>query len=185
MNEIKRVPLVWIVMGSVSDAEKMKAAEETLHDLTIPSEVDALSAHRTPDDVAQLAKSARDRGIKVIIAAAGGAAHLPGVIAANTILPVIGVPISGKEGLGGLDALLSIVQMPAGVSVATMPINGAKNAALFAAQILTTSSQYAHFETHLVKYKEKMAADVRLRNKSLHELGIVEYLKLTSPTHKA
>ena len=128
-------PLVSIIMGSTSDMPVMKQAAEFLDSMEIPFEINALSAHRVPEMVMDFATNAYDRGIKVIIAGAGGAAHLPGVIAAYTPVPVIGVPIQTKA-LGGMDSLLSIVQMPAGIPVATMAINGAKNAGLFAAQIL-------------------------------------------------
>ncbi|MDO8482555.1 MAG: 5-(carboxyamino)imidazole ribonucleotide mutase [bacterium] len=174
-------PLVWIVMGSISDAEKMKVVEEVLNWLGVPNEVNALSAHRTPDTVVQLAKSARARGIKVIIAAAGGAAHLPGVIAAHTSLPVIGVPISGLEGLGGLDALLSIAQMPPGVPVATMAINGAKNAAVFAVRILAVCPEHADILERLIEYQQGVAYGVLGVNQQLHELGIVGYIAAHPP----
>ncbi|MDO8591040.1 MAG: 5-(carboxyamino)imidazole ribonucleotide mutase [bacterium] len=174
-------PLVWIVMGSISDAEKMKVVEEVLNWLGVPNEVNALSAHRTPNYVVRLAKSARERGIKVIIAAAGGAAHLPGVIAAHTDLPVIGVPISGREGLGGLDALLSIAQMPPGVPVATMAINGAKNAAMFAVRILAVCPEYADIRERLIEHQQEMAAGVIGVSQELHTLGIAGYLTANPP----
>lgn len=126
---------VAIIMGSDSDLPVMKPALLVLREFGIEVELLIASAHRTPDKVHQFAATARERGVQVIIAAAGAAAHLPGVVAAYTTLPVIGVPINSTA-LGGMDALLSIVQMPAGIPVATMAINGAKNAALFAAQIL-------------------------------------------------
>ncbi len=127
--------LVAIVMGSSSDAEKVAAAEDVLKKLGIPAEVHVLSAHRNPEEVRSFAKGAAARGIEVIIAAAGKAAALPGVLASWTILPVIGLPISAQD-LGGMDALLSMVQMPCGVPVATVAIDGAANAALLAARIL-------------------------------------------------
>lgn len=127
-------PLVSIIMGSTSDLPVMEAAAKVLDDTGIPFEINALSAHRTPEEVEKFAKNAHVRGIKVIIAAAGMAAHLPGVIAAMTNLPVIGVPI--KASLEGLDALLSIVQMPPGIPVATVGINAAQNAGILAAQII-------------------------------------------------
>ena len=130
-------PLVSIIMGSTSDLPIMEKACKWLDENEIPFEVNALSAHRTPDAVEAFAKGAQERGIKVIIAAAGMAAALPGVIAAQTSLPVIGVPIKGM--LDGLDALLSIVQMPPGIPVATMGVNGALNAAILAAQIIALS----------------------------------------------
>lgn len=130
-------PIVSIIMGSTSDLPVMEKAAIFLDDMQIPFEIHALSAHRTPTEVEKFAKEAADRGIKVIIAAAGMAAHLPGVIAASTTLPVIGVPIDAS--LQGLDALLAIVQMPPGIPVATVGINGAQNAAILATQMLSLS----------------------------------------------
>jgi phosphoribosylaminoimidazole carboxylase PurE protein len=127
-------------MGSQSDADTMRPAAETLAQLGVPHEVCVLSAHRTPQAVAEYAEQARERGLRVIIAGAGGAAHLAGAIAARTTLPVVGVPI-GSSALGGVDALYSTVQMPSGVPVATVAVNGARNAALLAAQILATSDR--------------------------------------------
>jgi 5-(carboxyamino)imidazole ribonucleotide mutase len=126
---------VGIIMGSISDLETMRAASQTLGELSVPHEMRIVSAHRTPDLLFDYASTAAARGIRVIIAGAGGAAHLPGMTAAKTQLPVIGVPIRGSM-LGGLDSLLSIVQMPSGVPVATMAIGNATNAAIFAARIL-------------------------------------------------
>jgi len=126
---------VGIIMGSISDLETMRAASSTLGELSVPHEMRIVSAHRTPDLLFDYASTAAARGILVIIAGAGGAAHLPGMTAAKTQLPVIGVPISGPM-LGGLDSLLSIVQMPSGVPVATMAVGNATNAAIFAARIL-------------------------------------------------
>ena len=127
---------VAIVMGSTSDEPKVKPAAEVLDEFGVSHEVRVLSAHRTPEEVAEFARSARERGLAVIIAAAGKAAHLAGAIAANTTLPVIGIPIA-SGGLGGIDALLSTVQMPSGVPVATVGIDGAKNAALLAIAVLS------------------------------------------------
>ena len=134
-------PVVAIIMGSKSDWETMRHAVETLDDLGVPNEARVLSAHRTPDATAEFARKAADRGLRVIIAGAGGAAHLAGVIAAHTWLPVLGVPIQSK--LQGLDSLLSTVQMPGGIPVGTLAIGeaGAKNAALLAAAILATSEE--------------------------------------------
>lgn len=131
---------VGIIMGSTSDYEVMSGAEEMLKDLEIPFEKKVVSAHRTPDLMYDYAKTAKARGISVIIAGAGGAAHLPGMVAAMTTLPVIGVPVKSRA-LNGLDSLLSIVQMPGGVPVATVAINGAKNAALIAASILALQNE--------------------------------------------
>lgn len=133
-------PLVLIVMGSESDLPTVKPASETLATLGIAHELHVASAHRTPDRVLELAGQARGSGVRVIIAAAGGAAHLAGVIAAHTTLPVIGIPIASST-LGGMDALLATVQMPSGVPVATVAINGAKNAALLAAEILALEDE--------------------------------------------
>jgi 5-(carboxyamino)imidazole ribonucleotide mutase len=147
-------PKVSIIMGSTSDLPVMEAAAKFLNEMQIPFEINALSAHRTPDKVEEFAKHAHQRGIRVIIAAAGMAAHLPGVISAMTTLPVIGVPI--KASLEGLDALLAIVQMPPGIPVATVGINGAQNAAILAAQILAVGDENLHkkliaFKTDLKK----------------------------------
>lgn len=131
---MNKSPLVSIIMGSTSDLPIMEKAAQQLNDLQIPFEMQALSAHRTPEEVEKLSSEAQSRGLRVIIAAAGMAAALPGVVAANTTLPVIGVPIKGM--LDGLDALLSIVQMPPGIPVATVGVNAAQNAALLAAQII-------------------------------------------------
>ena len=129
---------VGVIMGSTSDLEVMSAAFAVLEQFGIPYEKKVISAHRAPDLLAQYARSARERGLDVIIAGAGGAAHLPGVTAAFTTIPVIGVPINGKA-FGGMDALLSMVQMPSGIPVATVAVNGAKNAALLAASIISIS----------------------------------------------
>ncbi len=134
----KDAPLVGIIMGSLSDMETMVAARETLNELQVPFEIRVVSAHRTPDEMFTYAETAAERGLKVIIAGAGGAAHLPGMTASKTHLPVIGVPVASK-GLNGLDSLLSIAQMPAGVPVATMAIGNSANAAIFAARILALS----------------------------------------------
>lgn len=135
-------PLVGVIMGSTSDWETMRPCVETLQELNIPYEVRVVSAHRTPDAMFAYAETAAERGLKVIIAGAGGAAHLPGMTASKTVLPVIGVPVRTSS-LSGLDSLLSIVQMPAGVPVATMAIGpaGAANAALLAAQILAVNDE--------------------------------------------
>ena len=133
-------PRVSIIMGSTSDLPVMEKAAKVLNDFKVPFEMHALSAHRTPVEVEQFAKGAAGRGIEVIIAAAGMAAHLAGAIAANTTLPVIGIPVRAKY-LDGIDALLSTVQMPSGIPVATVAINGAKNAAVLAAQILAVSDE--------------------------------------------
>ncbi|MBF0489956.1 MAG: 5-(carboxyamino)imidazole ribonucleotide mutase [Candidatus Omnitrophica bacterium] len=134
-------PLVGIIMGSQSDLKIMGSAAVFLEELGIPCEVSVISAHRAPQRTFDYAQKAVSRGLKVIIAGAGGAAHLPGVVAALTVLPVIGVPIRSSNSIEGLDSLLSIVQMPEGVPVATMATNGAKNAGILAAQIIATSDK--------------------------------------------
>ncbi len=146
-------PLVGVIMGSTSDWETMKLACDILEELEIPYEKKVVSAHRTPDLMFQYAETAQERGIKVIIAGAGGAAHLPGMVAAKTVLPVIGVPVQSKA-LNGLDSLLSIVQMPGGVPVATVAIGnaGATNAGLLAASILGT--QFPEYNQALVNRRE-------------------------------
>jgi 5-(carboxyamino)imidazole ribonucleotide mutase len=135
MAQARKAPIVGIIMGSRSDWETMSAARDTLDELQIPCEVRVVSAHRMPDEMFEYAASASQRGLTAIIAGAGGAAHLPGMTAAKTLVPVIGVPIESSRA-GGLDSMLSIVQMPPGVPVATMAIGGAVNAALFAARIV-------------------------------------------------
>lgn len=133
--------MVSIIMGSISDWNVMKEAAEILKDFGIAFEKDVVSAHRTPEKMLDYAKNARTRGIKVIIAGAGGAAHLPGMVASATTLPVIGVPIKSSNSIDGWDSVLSILQMPSGVPVATMALNGAKNAGIFAAQILAVENK--------------------------------------------
>ena len=149
--------LVGIIMGSATDAEQMEPARETLKEFDIRCEFKVLSAHRTPDQTIRYAEEAAGRGLEVIIAGAGGAAHLPGIIAAKTMLPVIGVPIKSRA-LNGLDSLLSIVQMPSGIPVATVGINGATNAALLAVQIL--SLKYPLLREKLHFYREGLQKKV-------------------------
>jgi 5-(carboxyamino)imidazole ribonucleotide mutase len=150
-------------MGSTSDLPVMEAAAKFLNEMKIPFEMNALSAHRTPEKVEEFAHNARNRGIRVIIAAAGMAAHLPGVIAAMTTLPVIGVPI--KSSLEGLDAALAILQMPPGIPVATIAINGAQNAAILAAEILALSDP--DLETRLARFKEDLKTKIIKANEEL------------------
>jgi 5-(carboxyamino)imidazole ribonucleotide mutase len=157
-------PLVGILMGSDSDWPTMKAAADVCAQFGIASEAKVISAHRTPKDLEQYAGKAHERGLRVIIAAAGGAAHLPGVTAAFTTLPVIGVPIESKS-LKGLDSLLSIVQMPPGVPVATVGIGAAKNAGLLAVQILSVGSE--RLQKALVEFKQKLAEESRAKNQNL------------------
>jgi 5-(carboxyamino)imidazole ribonucleotide mutase len=158
-------PLVGILMGSDSDWPIMKAADDVCAEFQVTCEARVISAHRTPKDLEQYASTAAGRGLRVIIAGAGGAAHLPGVTAAFTTLPVIGVPIQGKA-LDGMDSLLSIVQMPPGVPVATVGINAAKNAGLLAVQILATSD--ARLQKAFAAFKENLADESRAKNKALN-----------------
>ena len=164
MKTSETKPLVGILMGSDSDWPIMKAAADVLTEFGINSEAKVISAHRTPRDLEQYAASAARRGLCVIIAGAGGAAHLPGVTAAFTTLPVIGVPIEGKS-LKGLDSLLSIVQMPPGVPVATVGIGAARNAGLLAIQILAISDK--RLQKALANFKVKLAVESRAKNKKL------------------
>ncbi|HHU31426.1 MAG: 5-(carboxyamino)imidazole ribonucleotide mutase [Zhaonellaceae bacterium] len=165
---------VGIIMGSDSDLLIMKQAADILDEFGIGYEVTISSAHRLPQATVEYALSAEKRGLEVIIAGAGAAAHLPGIIAAHTILPVIGVPIKSAA-LGGVDALYSIVQMPKGIPVATMAIDGAKNAGILAAQILAL--QDPELRKKLNKFKETMAYEVQQKGEKLKELGIEAYLK--------
>jgi 5-(carboxyamino)imidazole ribonucleotide mutase len=150
-------PIVAILMGSTSDSDIMEQARQILKDFDIPCEIKVLSAHRTPEQTINYVKAAKGRGTKVIIAGAGGAAHLPGIAAAVTTLPVIGVPIKSKS-LNGLDSLLSIVQMPAGIPVATVAIDGAANAALLAVEMLALASPElsAQLDAYRTKMQEKV-----------------------------
>jgi len=150
------MPLVAVVLGSRSDADLMEGCRHILEKMGVDHEFHVLSAHRTPEKVRQFAREAQSRGIEVIIAAAGMAAHLPGVIAASTTLPVIGVPIAASSSVaGGLDSLLAIAQMPPGVPVACMAVNGARNAALFAAAILAL--KHDGIRASLARYREELA----------------------------
>ena len=150
-------PLVGIAMGSESDLPVMQDAADQLDAFEVPYEMRVLSAHRTPVVMQEYAETAHERGLKVIIAGAGGAAHLPGMLAASTTLPVLGVPVKTSK-LNGLDSLLSIVQMPGGVPVGSLAINGAKNAALLAVQILATSDPALHDQ--MLDYKQELIAKV-------------------------
>ncbi|MGA2786808.1 MAG: 5-(carboxyamino)imidazole ribonucleotide mutase [Verrucomicrobiota bacterium] len=164
MKTSETKPLVGILMGSDSDWPTMKAAADVCAQFKIDCEVKVISAHRTPKDLEQYAGKAHERGLRVIIAGAGGAAHLPGVTAAFTTLPVIGVPIESQS-LKGLDSLLSIVQMPPGVPVATVGIGAAKNAGLLAVQILSVGSE--RLQKALVEFKHKLAEESRAKNQNL------------------
>ena len=156
-------PVVSIIMGSTSDLPIMEKAAKFLDEMEIPFEINALSAHRTPEEVEIFAKGAAKKGIKVIIAAAGMAAHLPGVIASMSTIPVIGVPI--KASLEGMDALLAIVQMPPGIPVATVGINGALNAAILALQIIATGDESA--QVKMAKYKSELKDKISKANEEL------------------
>lgn len=157
-------PLVGIIMGSDSDLETMRGASLVLKEFQVPHEVKIVSAHRTPDDMAEYAKTARARGLKVLIAGAGGAAHLPGMTASHTTLPVIGVPVQSKA-LSGIDSLYSIVQMPAGIPVATVAIGNATNAGLLAVQILSIFDE--SLADKLAAYRNQLAETSRKKNDKL------------------
>lgn len=158
-------PKVSIIMGSTSDLPIMEEAAKILNDFKIPFEINALSAHRTPDKVMEFAKGAYAKGIRVVIAGAGGAAHLPGVIAALTPVPVIGVPIKASISLDGWDSILSIVQMPPGIPVATVGLNGAMNAGILAVQILAAGD--AKLMKSVVKFKASLAKKIEIANEEM------------------
>lgn len=158
-------PIVGIIMGSQSDLPVMQAAAEVLKELQVPFELTIVSAHRTPHRMVAYAEGARDRGIKVIIAGAGGAAHLPGMVASLTVLPVIGVPVKSSNSIDGWDSILSILQMPGGVPVATVALNGAKNAGILAAQIIGTNDEL--ISGNLLDYKEDLKAKVEASAKDI------------------
>lgn len=160
-------PIVSIIMGSTSDMPVMEKACKFLDDMKVPFEVNALSAHRTPDAVEKFAKEAKGRGIKVIIAAAGMAAALPGVIAASTTLPVIGVPVKGSV-LDGMDAMLSIIQMPPGIPVATVGVNAAMNAAILAVEIIAVADE--EIAEKMAAYKAGLGEKIEKANKELAEV---------------
>ena len=166
-------PLVGIIMGSDSDLPIMKEAAVVLDELQVPCEVSVISAHRTPDRALDYSRDAVSRGLKVIIAGAGGAAHLAGVIAAVTPLPVIGVPVKAKS-LSGLDSLLSMVQMPSGIPVATVAIDGARNAGILAASIIGTGDEA--LLQRVVEFKDKLRASVEAKADKLESLGWAAYL---------
>jgi len=161
-------PLVSIIMGSTSDMPIMEEAAKILNDFKIPFEINALSAHRTPQQAMDFSRGAYDRGIRVIIAGAGGAAHLPGVVAALTPLPVIGVPIKASISIDGWDSILSILQMPPGIPVATVGLNGAKNSGILAAQILATGNEEV-LKT-VKEFKASLEQKIIKANKELAEV---------------
>ena len=167
-------PIVGIIMGSDSDLPIMGGVKEILDSFGVVNEITIVSAHRTTRRMVQYATSAKKRGFEVIIAGAGGAAHLPGMVASLTAVPVIGVPIKTKT-LEGLDSLLSIAQMPPGVPVAAMAINGAKNAGLLACQILGT--KYSHIRTKIEEYKFELEQNVLKKARKLEKSGVERYLR--------
>ena len=167
-------PIVGIIMGSDSDLPIMNEAKEILDSFGVANEITIVSAHRTTRRMVQYATSAKKRGVEVIIAGAGGAAHLPGMIASLTAVPVIGVPIKTKT-LEGLDSLLSVAQMPPGVPVATVAINGAKNAGLLACQILGT--KYSDIRTKIEEYKYELEQNVLKKARKLEKSGVERYLR--------
>jgi 5-(carboxyamino)imidazole ribonucleotide mutase len=157
-TNIMNQPKIGIIMGSKSDLNVMQDAADVLKELGVPYEITVVSAHRTPERMFSYAKSAADRGLKVIIAGAGGAAHLPGMVASLTHLPVIGVPVKSSNSIDGWDSILSILQMPNGIPVATVALNAAKNAGILAAQIVSTADEYV--VKNLVDYKENLKKKV-------------------------
>jgi 5-(carboxyamino)imidazole ribonucleotide mutase len=167
MHMKKNKPIIAIVMGSDSDWPTMEDAYQVCLDFKLGCEVQVLSAHRTPEDMAAYAKAAHKRGIRVIIAGAGGAAHLPGMVASYTPLPVIGVPVESKS-LKGMDSLLSIVQMPGGIPVATVAIGGAKNAGILAASIIGSTD--AKVRNAIIAYKTELAKQSRIKGAKLQSL---------------
>lgn len=158
-------PKVSIIMGSASDMPIMEEAAKVLNEMKIPFEINALSAHRTPDQVLDFARKAHTRGVKVIIAGAGGAAHLPGVIAALTPLPVIGVPVKSSNSIDGWDSILSILQMPAGIPVATVALDGARNAGILAIQIIGTGEP--EVQKQMIDFKQSLAKKIIAANEEL------------------
>ncbi len=167
-------PLVGIIMGSDSDLPVMQEAAKIFESFSVPYEISVVSAHRTPERAHQYAKTAHERGLRAIIAGAGGAAHLAGVMAAHTTIPVIGVPIH-SAGLGGVDSLYSTVQMPPGIPVATVAVNGAKNAGILAVQMLAIKDDA--LTQKLVEYKKKMNDDITKKAEKLEREGFEKYLK--------
>lgn len=165
----KKPPVVGIIMGSQSDLKVMKEAAEFLEEMKVPFELTVVSAHRTPDRMMQYAATARSRGLRLIIAGAGGAAHLPGMVAASTTLPVIGVPVKSSNSIDGWDSVLSILQMPSGVPVATVALNGAKNAGILAMQILATHDKVLAKKLEAVK--QQMKKTVLASAEKIAEIG--------------
>jgi len=160
-------PKISIIMGSKSDLHIMQDAADVLKELSVDYEITVVSAHRTPDRMFSYARAAADRGIKVIIAGAGGAAHLPGMVASLTHLPVIGVPVKSSNSIDGWDSILSILQMPNGIPVATVALNAAKNAGILAAQILSTGDEF--LVKNLIAYKEDLKKKVEESAKEMED----------------
>src|SRR5260221_9348366 len=169
INYKLRKPLVGIIMGSDSDLLVMQAASDMLKEFDIPHEVTVVSAHRTPQRMMQYAQKAKERGLKVIIAGAGGAAHLPGMVASVTVLPVIGVPIKSSNSIDGWDSVLSILQMPNGVPVGTVALNASKNAGILAAEILGTADEV--ISKKVAAYKKSLSEDVIKKVEKMKEDG--------------
>jgi len=170
MSDTTRSPLIGIIMGSDSDLPVMQPAADFLQSLGISFELTVVSAHRTPLRMVEYASGARERGLKVVIAGAGGAAHLPGMVASLTTLPVIGVPVKSSNSIDGWDSILSILQMPNGIPVATVALNAAKNAGILAASILGAFD--AGLSAKLQAYKQQMVEEVGNKVLSLHEKGL-------------
>ena len=175
-------PLVGIIMGSDSDLKVMKESAEILEQFKIPYELTLVSAHRTSDRLYKYSKNAHKRGIKVIIAGAGGAAHLPGMVASLSPLPVIGVPIKSSNSIDGWDSVLSILQMPSGVPVATVALDGAKNAGILAAEILSIKN--SPLRKKVIKLKSDLQGGVESKYKELEKIGYKKYLESKSEIKK-
>lgn len=175
MKTKKSKPLVGIIMGSQSDLKVMSQAAEILETFEIPVEVTVVSAHRTPKRMFDYASSARSRGLRVIIAGAGGAAHLPGMVASISTLPVIGVPVKSEQSMDGWDSVLSILQMPAGIPVATVALNGAKNAGILAAQILASSDH--KLAKKIDVFKKSLEQKVGVSIQELQKKGYKDLIK--------
>jgi len=171
-------PVVSIIMGSDSDLEVMKAAAEILDSFDVSFEIMIVSAHRTPERMVDFAQKANERGIKVIIAGAGGAAHLPGMVASLTPLPVVGVPVKSSNSIDGWDSILSILQMPIGVPVATVALNGAKNAALLAIRILATADDNLYKK--MLDFQEQMKTETINKSEGLENIEYKNYVRKTT-----
>lgn len=169
-------PIISIIMGSDSDLPVMRQAAEFLKAMDLPFELTIVSAHRTPERLFEFSKNAHKRGIKVIVAGAGGAAHLPGMVASLSPLPVIGVPVKSSNSIDGWDSILSILQMPNGVPVATVALNAAKNAGILAAQIIGASDPT--LQQKMVDYKAELLQSVEAKYERLEEMGWEDYKKI-------